>query len=258
MDTQYEIGMIGLGVMGRNLVLNMADHGYAVVGYDKDTTKVQVMRTAAEGRDVRGAESLEAFIHLLRTVRWGLLLEPVAPPQGVGFGAPPEALVHAVGDHRELFGRHAEPPLGLTAGELAPDHHLLGAAHDAPLDQRIEPAGIEMVMMGDDGDVEPVAATRDEGGRSDVAERMGAEEIEASLRVDAANDRRQENRGHRPAEAPPDRQAVNHPVGHAFRIAFVAGQDEVDHGAPRGQVAEELALVGFAARRGLGIDPAVG
>lgn len=31
METQLsEIGMIGLGVMGRNLLLNMADHGFAV------------------------------------------------------------------------------------------------------------------------------------------------------------------------------------------------------------------------------------
>ena len=33
---QYEIGLVGLGVMGRNLVLNMADRGSAVAGYDKD------------------------------------------------------------------------------------------------------------------------------------------------------------------------------------------------------------------------------
>ena len=38
---QYEIGMLGLGVMGRNLVLNMADHGCAVAGYKKDETKVE-------------------------------------------------------------------------------------------------------------------------------------------------------------------------------------------------------------------------
>ncbi|MDP2723749.1 MAG: NAD(P)-binding domain-containing protein [Bacteroidales bacterium] len=34
----YEIGMVGLGVMGRNLLLNMADHGFSVAGYDKDST----------------------------------------------------------------------------------------------------------------------------------------------------------------------------------------------------------------------------
>ena len=33
--------MVGLGVMGRNLVLNMADHGCAVAGYDKDQPKVE-------------------------------------------------------------------------------------------------------------------------------------------------------------------------------------------------------------------------
>ena len=36
----YEIGMVGLGVMGRNLVLNMADHGFPVAGYDKDPAKL--------------------------------------------------------------------------------------------------------------------------------------------------------------------------------------------------------------------------
>jgi hypothetical protein len=38
---QYEIGMVGLGVMGRNFLLNMADHGHSVAGYDKDATKVE-------------------------------------------------------------------------------------------------------------------------------------------------------------------------------------------------------------------------
>src|SRR6516162_4752836 len=35
----FDVGMVGLGVMGRNLVLNMAEHGVAVAGYDKDTQK---------------------------------------------------------------------------------------------------------------------------------------------------------------------------------------------------------------------------
>ena len=43
MKTQrYEIGMVGLGVMGRNLLLNIADHGHSVAGYDKDAAKVTV------------------------------------------------------------------------------------------------------------------------------------------------------------------------------------------------------------------------
>ena len=63
---QYEIGMVGLGVMGRNLVLNMADHGFSVAGYDKDPTKVEALRQESVERDIRGAENIKDFIGLLR------------------------------------------------------------------------------------------------------------------------------------------------------------------------------------------------
>jgi hypothetical protein len=51
---RYEIGIVGLGVMGRNLVLNMADHGCAVAGYDKDQTKVEALRKESAERNIRG------------------------------------------------------------------------------------------------------------------------------------------------------------------------------------------------------------
>ena len=44
---QYEISMLGLGVMGRNLLLNMADHGHSVAGYDKDSSKVDALHQEA-------------------------------------------------------------------------------------------------------------------------------------------------------------------------------------------------------------------
>ena len=48
MDTgRYEIGMVGLGVMGRNMLLNMADHGFPVAGYDKDASQVEALRKEA-------------------------------------------------------------------------------------------------------------------------------------------------------------------------------------------------------------------
>jgi 6-phosphogluconate dehydrogenase len=47
---RFEIGMIGLGVMGRNLLLNMADHGHSVAGYDKDAANVAALRQEAENR----------------------------------------------------------------------------------------------------------------------------------------------------------------------------------------------------------------
>ena len=39
-----ELGMIGLGVMGRNLLLNFAEHGFPVAGYDQDPAKVEALR----------------------------------------------------------------------------------------------------------------------------------------------------------------------------------------------------------------------
>ena len=63
---QYEIGMVGLGVMGRNLVLNMADHGFSVAGYDKDPGKVEALRKESADRDICGAENINDFIGLLR------------------------------------------------------------------------------------------------------------------------------------------------------------------------------------------------
>ena len=38
---KYDIGMIGLGVMGRNFVLNIADHGFSAAGYDRDPEKIK-------------------------------------------------------------------------------------------------------------------------------------------------------------------------------------------------------------------------
>ncbi|MGP8107184.1 MAG: NAD(P)-binding domain-containing protein [Desulfobaccales bacterium] len=42
--------MVGLGVMGRNLVLNLADHGCAVAGYDQNQAKVEALRQESKER----------------------------------------------------------------------------------------------------------------------------------------------------------------------------------------------------------------
>ena len=49
METERrEIRMIGLGVMGRNMLLNMADHGFPVAGYDKEPGKVEALPRSIE------------------------------------------------------------------------------------------------------------------------------------------------------------------------------------------------------------------
>ena len=80
-ETQkLELGMVGLGVMGRNLVLNIADHGFSVAGYDKDPTKVKALSQEAEKRDVHGASRIEEFVALLRSPRAIMMLVPAGPP----------------------------------------------------------------------------------------------------------------------------------------------------------------------------------
>jgi 6-phosphogluconate dehydrogenase len=76
---QYAIGMVGLGVMGRNFLLNMADHGFSVAGYDKDPAKVAALGQEAQQRDARGAADIKEFIALLRRPRAVMLLVPAGP-----------------------------------------------------------------------------------------------------------------------------------------------------------------------------------
>jgi 6-phosphogluconate dehydrogenase len=79
-EQSASLGMIGLGVMGRNLVLNMADRGYSVAGYDKDPGKIRALRNEAEGRKVWAAESLKEFIGMLAPPRTVMMLVPAGGP----------------------------------------------------------------------------------------------------------------------------------------------------------------------------------
>jgi 6-phosphogluconate dehydrogenase len=72
--------MIGLGVMGRNFALNMADHGFSVAGYDRDPTKVAALHREAGEAPVRGVAELKEFTALLHKPRAIMLLVPAGPP----------------------------------------------------------------------------------------------------------------------------------------------------------------------------------
>jgi len=77
---QCEIGMVGLGVMGRNLLLNMADHGFTVAGFDKDKNKVDSLRKESKEKHVYGAFTVEEFLQLLKKPRAIMLLVPAGHP----------------------------------------------------------------------------------------------------------------------------------------------------------------------------------
>jgi 6-phosphogluconate dehydrogenase len=70
------IGMIGLGVMGQNLLLNMAEHNFTVAGYDKDQNKVNSLRETSKEKNIYSADTLEEFINLLEKPRAIMLLVP--------------------------------------------------------------------------------------------------------------------------------------------------------------------------------------
>ena len=76
---QFDYGMIGLGTMGRNLVYNMCDHGYAVAGFDKDPVKVEILEKEKGDYNSYGAGKLSDFIGALKKPRVILLLVPAGP-----------------------------------------------------------------------------------------------------------------------------------------------------------------------------------
>jgi 6-phosphogluconate dehydrogenase len=76
----YQIGMIGLGVMGRNLVLNMADHGFSVVGFDKNRGMVARLNDEGQGKQVCGVDDLDKFVSLLEEPRNIMMLVPAGAP----------------------------------------------------------------------------------------------------------------------------------------------------------------------------------
>ena len=68
--------MIGLGTMGRNLLLNMADNGFQVTGYDKDARMLKKLEEDGKAHNLKGFESLEDFIQSLELPRRIMLLVP--------------------------------------------------------------------------------------------------------------------------------------------------------------------------------------
>jgi len=69
-------GMIGLGTMGSNLVMNIADHGFEVCGYDRDEKQRKKLQEVAGDRPVTTAATPEEFVAALQTPRIIMLLVP--------------------------------------------------------------------------------------------------------------------------------------------------------------------------------------
>ena len=76
-----QIGIVGLGTMGGSLALNMKSHGFAVAGYDPDSTRLKRLHEApVAGPATTGATSPEALLAALERPRRVLMMVPAGPP----------------------------------------------------------------------------------------------------------------------------------------------------------------------------------
>src|SRR5678810_516824 len=82
-----DVGLIGLGVMGQNLILNMADHGYKVAVYNR-TTEVTDKFIAEHpphtfgrlGGGLVGCKTVEEFVRAMKSPRIVVVLVKAGPP----------------------------------------------------------------------------------------------------------------------------------------------------------------------------------
>jgi len=81
MEPKADIALIGLAVMGQNLILNMNDHGFIVVAYNRTVEKVdQFLANEAKGTKVLGAHSIPEMVAQLKRPRRVMMLVKAGKP----------------------------------------------------------------------------------------------------------------------------------------------------------------------------------
>src|SRR3989440_6926819 len=81
MEPKADIALIGLAVMGQNLILNMNDHGNVVVAFNRTVSKVDdFLAKEAKGTNVLGAHSIEEMVSLLKKPRRVMLMVKAGKP----------------------------------------------------------------------------------------------------------------------------------------------------------------------------------
>jgi 6-phosphogluconate dehydrogenase len=76
MQGTYDFGLIGLGVMGRNFILNIADNGFKAFGYDLDQSQVAALKAEGDPDQVDATSDIVTFTKSLGLPRKIMLLVP--------------------------------------------------------------------------------------------------------------------------------------------------------------------------------------
>ena len=162
-------GVAGLGVMGRNVALNIERNGFPVVAYNRSDANAQRMREESAGKSVTVTQSIEEFVSLLDRPRRVLLM--------VTAGAGTDLVIDALMDH-------------LEAGDVVIDG---GNSHFPDTDRRatrLSEAGLHFVGCGISGGEEGAlwGPSIMPGGNRDAYERIAPvlEKIAAKTEDDGA------------------------------------------------------------------------
>src|SRR5438132_14121397 len=76
---QCDIGLVGLAVMGENLVLNMEDHGFSVAVFNRTVSKVDDFLKRNPGNKLTGCHSLKELVDSLQSPRRIMMMVKAGP-----------------------------------------------------------------------------------------------------------------------------------------------------------------------------------
>ena len=110
-NDKCDIGLAGLGVMGKNFALNMADKGFRVGVFNRTEEKTRkFMEDEVDHRPVEAGYTLEEFAGLLKKPRAALIFVPAGDPvdQVMGWRIDQEAL----GAIDSILARNIADPVG--------------------------------------------------------------------------------------------------------------------------------------------------
>ena len=79
-DQKYDFGLVGLGVMGRNFILNIADHDFSAYGLDNNENMISALQEEARGKNVKATTDKTVFIDALKSPRVIMMLVPAGGP----------------------------------------------------------------------------------------------------------------------------------------------------------------------------------